>query len=142
MFVKHIQNYRWENVYEKPYKIQDNSFLNVKRFEIIKGKEIELRYFEIEKGGYSSLEKHEHEHIVIFLKGRGIVLIGDEIYNFEPFDIIHIPSWKNHRFIAKDEDVGFFCIVVSQRDKPQKLTEKELEELINKNPKLRDIIKI
>ncbi|MEO0145105.1 MAG: cupin domain-containing protein [candidate division WOR-3 bacterium] len=140
MFVKYLKNFRWENVFEKPYKTQDNSFFNVKRFEIIKGKDIELRYFEIEKGGYSSLEKHEHEHIVIFIKGRGLVLIGSEIFQFEPFDIIHIPSWTPHRFIANNEDIGFFCVVTSKRDKPQKLSKKEIEELIEKNPRLKEII--
>jgi len=141
MFIKHIKNFRWENIIEKPYKNNDNSFLNVKRFEIVKGKDIEFRYFEISKGGYSSLEKHEHEHIVMFIKGRGLVLIDNKVYEFEPFDIVYIPSWTIHRFIAKYEDIGFICVVKSQRDKPQKLTDEEIENLINKNPELKDILK-
>jgi ribulose-bisphosphate carboxylase large chain len=30
-----------------------------------------VRYFEIAPGGYSTLEKHEHEHVVIPIRGRG-----------------------------------------------------------------------
>lgn len=141
MFIKYLEDYRWEDIQEKPYKTNDGSFLNVKRFEIVKGEDIEFRYFEIGKNGYSSLEKHEHEHIVMFIKGRGLVLIGSEIYEFKPFDIVYIPSWMPHRFISKDEDIGFICIVKSNRDKPQKLTKQEVEDIISKNPSLRDILK-
>jgi quercetin dioxygenase-like cupin family protein len=141
MLFKYIGNFRWKDVFEKPYKTNDNSFLNVKRFEIVKGKDVEFRYFEIEKGGYSSLERHEHEHIVMFIKGRGIVLIENEIYEFEPFDIVYIPSFKAHRFVAKYEDIGFICVVKKDRDKPQKLNEEEIKALIEKNPNLKEFLK-
>jgi hypothetical protein len=39
----------------------------------------ELRYFEIEPGGYSSLEKHRHAHFIIVLRGRGRALVGRRV---------------------------------------------------------------
>ena len=32
-----------------------------------------VRYFEVAPGGYSTLEKHVHEHVVIPLRGKGVV---------------------------------------------------------------------
>ena len=32
-----------------------------------------VRYFEVGPGGYSTLEKHQHEHVVIPIRGRGVV---------------------------------------------------------------------
>lgn len=32
-----------------------------------------VRYFEVGPGGYSTLEKHVHEHVVIPIRGRGVV---------------------------------------------------------------------
>ena len=44
----------------------------------------EQRYFEIEPGGYSSLEKHEHVHVVVTLRGEGRVLVGDRVVELGP----------------------------------------------------------
>jgi len=38
----------------------------------------QLRYFEIQPGGFSSLERHDHAHAVLVLRGRGRVRVGDE----------------------------------------------------------------
>ena len=38
----------------------------------------ELRYFEVAPGGFSTLERHEHMHGVLILRGRGHCLVGDE----------------------------------------------------------------
>ncbi len=141
MLIKYLKNFRWDGIEQKPYKTEDGSFLNVKRFEIVKGNDSEFRYFEISKGGYSSIEKHEHEHIVVFVKGKGYVLINDKIFEVEPFDVIYIPSWTIHRFIAKDEDIGFFCIVKKDRDRPQKLNDDEIRKLVENNPNLSEFFK-
>ena len=39
----------------------------------------ELRYFEMAPGGYSTLERHEHVHAVLILRGRGHCLVGAEV---------------------------------------------------------------
>ena len=39
----------------------------------------ELRYFEMAPGGYSTLERHEHVHAVLILRGRGQCLVGAEV---------------------------------------------------------------
>ncbi|ODS32551.1 MAG: 2,3-diketo-5-methylthiopentyl-1-phosphate enolase [Candidatus Scalindua rubra] len=37
----------------------------------------DLRYFEIELCGFSSLEKHAHEHVIIGIRGNEILIKGD-----------------------------------------------------------------
>ena len=39
----------------------------------------ELRYFEVAPGGFSTLERHEHMHGVLILRGSGHCLVGDEV---------------------------------------------------------------
>src|SRR3990172_10791929 len=50
---------------------------------------LELRYFELEPGGYSSLEKHTHLHLIVALRGKGKALVGGDVYGFEPFDLVY-----------------------------------------------------
>ncbi len=142
IFFPFRDDFTWEGVQTKSYKSPDNSWLGVLRNEIIKTDEIHYRYFEIQKGGYSTLEKHEHPHIVMALRGRGTVVAGAEIYEMAPFDVIHIPPWKPHQLLANRGDVfGFICVVPAKRDRPRKLTRQEVEELIKENPRLKDILR-
>ncbi|MGH7041394.1 MAG: cupin domain-containing protein, partial [Acetobacteraceae bacterium] len=80
----------------------------------------ELRYFEMEPGGHSTLERHEHVHAVMILRGEGHCLLGEAVRVVKPFDLISIPSWTWHQFRAKQgEALGFLCMVNATRDKPQ-----------------------
>ena len=80
----------------------------------------ELRYFEMAPGGYSTLERHEHAHGVMILRGNGHVLLGQDVRPVKPNDLVGIPAWTWHQFRAtKGEPLGFLCMVNGQRDKPQ-----------------------
>ena len=48
----------------------------------------EVRYFEVAPGGFSSLEKHAHEHAVVCVRGLGQALVGDEVHELRPFDLV------------------------------------------------------
>ena len=52
----------------------------------------ELRYFEMAPGGYSTLERHGHMHAVMILRGHGHCLVGEEVREVKPFDLITIPG--------------------------------------------------
>ena len=80
----------------------------------------ELRYFEVAPGGFSTLERHEHMHAVLILRGRGHCLVGDEVKQLETRDLVTVPPMTWHQFRATtDEPLGFLCMVDAQRDKPQ-----------------------
>jgi mannose-6-phosphate isomerase-like protein (cupin superfamily) len=90
----------------------------------------ELRYFEMDAGGYSTLEQHEHAHAVMILRGHGHCLLGDEVVTVKPFDLVTIPSWTWHQFRAtQGEPLGFLCMVNQDRDRPRIPNEQELSAL-------------
>jgi mannose-6-phosphate isomerase-like protein (cupin superfamily) len=90
----------------------------------------ELRYFEMAPGGYSTLERHEHVHAVLILRGRGQCLVGDEVRAIDTNDLVYIPAMTWHQFRATEaEPLGFLCMVNATRDKPQLPSAEELAEL-------------
>lgn len=126
-------DYRWDGVAHQPYK-QDGSapFKDISRQVLFHEADLgcELRYFEMEAGGYSTLERHEHAHAVMILRGHGTCLLGDAVQAVKPFDLVHIPSWTWHQFRASSgEPLGFLCMVNATRDRPQLPTEQELAAL-------------
>ncbi|MEE8391395.1 MAG: cupin domain-containing protein [Anaerolineae bacterium] len=71
-----------------------------------------LRYFEIEPGGWSSLDRHTHDHGVVILRGRGQVLLGEETFEISFGDVVYIPPHEAHQFKnIGDEALGFLCVI-------------------------------
>jgi quercetin dioxygenase-like cupin family protein len=127
------QGFRWEAVAHQPYK-QDGSapFKDISRQVLFHDDALacELRYFEMDAGGYSTLEKHEHAHAVMILRGHGECLVGEDVRSVKQFDLVSIPAWQWHQFRANDnEPFGFLCMVNILRDRPQLPTEEELAAL-------------
>jgi mannose-6-phosphate isomerase-like protein (cupin superfamily) len=90
----------------------------------------ELRYFEVAPGGFSTLERHQHVHAVLVLRGRGHCLVGTAVMRLEPHDLINVPPWAWHQFRATlGEPLGFLCLVNAERDKPQLPSGDELAHL-------------
>jgi quercetin dioxygenase-like cupin family protein len=71
-----------------------------------------MRYFEVEPGGRTSLDSHEHDHGVMILSGRGRVLLGDDESEVSFGDVVYIPPYELHQFknIGR-EPLGFLCVV-------------------------------
>lgn len=91
----------------------------------------ELRYFEFEPGGYSSLEKHQHAHFVVVLRGSGRALVGTRVVACRPFDAVYVPSLAPHRWMnSGKERFGFLCTVDRDRDRPAPLDDQEWEQLM------------
>lgn len=144
----HCKNYQWENVERKIYKTNTTNFKDVSRFSLLgEGEDeyelnMQTRYFEVSPGGYSSLEYHRHPHSVIIIRGKGSVILGDEIHGVSLHDVVFISPETIHQFHAdKDEPLGFLCIVDRYRDKPSVPDLKMIEEKI-KNPEARKKIRI
>jgi len=74
--------------------------------------QFQVRYFEVEAGGYTSFERHQHEHAVVVLRGRGTVRLGDRVDEIQPGDVVHVASNVPHQFSNPfDEPFGILCIV-------------------------------
>ncbi len=126
-------NFRWDGVVHQPYK-QDGSvpFKDISRQVLFHEAALgcELRYFEMDAGGFSTLERHEHEHAVMILRGHGQCMVGSEVREVMPFDLVTIPSMTWHQFRATANEVfGFLCMVNVERDRPVLPTADELEAM-------------
>ncbi len=127
----------WDDVAHSPYKDDGSApFKAISRQTLFDeaGLACQLRYFEMETAGYSTLERHEHMHAVMILRGHGTCLVGDEVRDVKPLDLITIPAWAWHQFRASaGEPMGFLCMVNQDRDRPQLPSAEELAAL-RENP--------
>jgi quercetin dioxygenase-like cupin family protein len=129
--------FRWDGVAYQPYK-QDGSapFKDISRQVLFHEDSLacEWRYFEMDAGGYSTFERHEHAHAVMILRGHGECLVGEEVRAVKPLDLVSIPGRTWHQFRATSgESFGFLCMVNTQRDRPQLPTQADLAAL-RQNP--------
>jgi len=130
-------DFRWEGVEMRPYKEDERAlYKTITRQVLFSDPNMagELRYFEVAPGGFSTLERHEHMHGVLILRGRGHCLVGDEVKALETRDLVTVPPMTWHQFRATaEEPLGFLCMVNAQRDKPQLPTPQDVERL-KQNP--------
>jgi quercetin dioxygenase-like cupin family protein len=131
--------FRWAGVEEQAYKFslgnqRGMGWRAVTRHTLGEpdrlGADFELRYFELQTGGYSSLEKHVHVHLVVAVRGAGRALVGDAVIDLAPLDALFVPPMTPHRWINEgNEPFGFLCTVDADRDPPQPLDDEEWEAL-------------
>ncbi|RIK96150.1 MAG: cupin domain-containing protein [Burkholderiales bacterium] len=123
---------RWEGVTLAPYKDAGSApFRDITRQLLFDEADLgcELRYFEIAPGGHSTLERHQHRHAVLVLRGRGRCLVGDRIHEIAEHDLVSIDPQTWHQFRADDQPLGFLCLVNRERDRPHLPDEAELAAL-------------
>ena len=115
--------YRWDAVDLLRYKDEGSApFKDITRQVLFAQPDhaAELRYFEIEPGGYSTLERHEHTHAVLILRGSGSVQIGSEVHALGERDLVTVDPLTWHQFrAAPDSALGFLCLVARERDRPR-----------------------
>lgn len=106
---------RWEGIESLHYGTGDG-FKEAARYIVVEGEDVQLRYFELGRGGYSRKETHSHEHAVIAARGRGEVLLEGTWHPLAPFDAVHIPGNAEHQLRnTGDEPFGFFCAISKSR---------------------------
>lgn len=74
-----------------------------------------IRYFEVQPGGQTVFDQHQHDHGVFVLRGRGKVLAGEKEYEVGFGDVIYIPSWEVHQLKNVGEEVfAFLCVIANK----------------------------
>lgn len=112
-FAGKANDYQWEDVSIREY---GDEFVGVTRQVVIGPEEdsnnFHLRYFRLEPGTHSSLERHPHEHGVLILHGRAILQLEDTFTEVGPQDAIFISGNDLHQFVVKgDQALGFLCVI-------------------------------
>jgi len=140
-----LAGFEWEQVERLAYKPEGSApFRDITRQTLFRreGLDCELRYFEIAPGGHSTLERHEHEHAVMILRGAGACLVGRAIHPIGAHDLVAIPALSWHQFrAAPEEPLGFLCMVNVVRDRPRLPDEDELTAL-RQDPEIAAFIRV
>lgn len=124
-FFRHLGTFDWNQVPLADYKPGDDSWKGVTRRVFVgetgESTQFHLRYFEIEQGGYTTLEQHEHEHAVVVLRGQGLALVGCREIVMGFGDVLYVSPNDPHQFRNDEgaEPFGILCVVNSVRDRPR-----------------------
>ena len=120
---RHEGSYHWEGVDVLAYKQEGSApFKDVTRQVLFddSAMQAQLRYFAVAAGGHTTLERHEHVHNVMVIRGRGTCQVGEQAYAIGEKDLIAVPPMTWHQFrAAADAALGFLCLVNQERDRPQ-----------------------
>jgi len=124
------KDYRWDGVEVLPYKEDGRALFKAITRQVLfsdPAQGSELRYFEVAPGGFSTLERHEHTHNVLILRGSGHCLVGRQVRKLSTNDLVAVPPLTWHQFRATGaEPLGFLCMVNTTRDKPQLPTREDV----------------
>lgn len=116
--IKHFENaadvFQWDSV--TPHTVEMQGIAGVTKHILI-GRDDQsphyiMRFFWLEPGGHSQLERHPQEHGVIVLKGKGTVQIGKQITEVHPYDVVFVSPDELHQFKNPfAEPFGFICVI-------------------------------
>jgi quercetin dioxygenase-like cupin family protein len=144
MLISYNGDYHWQNTPTLVYKEDSSPFKDITRqilVDGVPGLPCQLRYFEVAPGGYSTLEHHQHVHLVVIFRGEGDVLLENKVHHVQEKDVLVIPALAWHQLRAtSDTPLGFLCLVNSERDKPLLPTPQELS-MLKLNPDIAEFIR-
>ncbi len=108
-------SFQWEDVKVREYR---EEFEGLTRQVFIGAEEdsnnFNLRYFRLEPGTSSNLERHAHEHGVLILHGKARVQLNDDFHEVGPNDAIFISGNDLHQLVQiGDEPLGFLCVIIA-----------------------------
>jgi mannose-6-phosphate isomerase-like protein (cupin superfamily) len=134
---KHSGDFHWKDVDVLQYKDEGSApFKDVTR-QVLFGDPMfpaQLRYFEVQPGGWTTLERHEHTHAVMVIRGHGRCVIEGKDHDIGQNDLVSVPPMTWHQFrAASDEPLGFLCMVSTERDRPQLPSEEEKKTLLSRS---------
>ena len=78
----------------------------------------QLRYFEVAPGGWTTLERHEHVHNVMVIRGRGRCLVGEKAWDLALNDLVSVPPLTWHQFRAAPGEPGRMGIQITAPSVP------------------------
>lgn len=119
-------DFHWGNRSDRAYKdAMELAFAGVRRVELIgrngEQTDFDLRYFELSDGGYTSMEKHLHTHVILVARGDGELIVDGVTRPLKTMDVAYIRPLEVHQLRQiGDAPFGFFCVVDRERDRPMR----------------------
>lgn len=116
----------WEGVPLQDYKAAAAHHCGVLRSVLVgdlgEQTRFHVRYFEIAPGGFTTLEHHRHEHVVLVMRGAGRARLGETELDLVFGDLLYIAPHEVHQLTNPTaEPFGFLCMVDAERDSPVKV---------------------
>lgn len=111
--VLHHNGAGWDGVRVLPYEGEAGVFEGVTRRVLATSghASFDVRYLEMDPGGYTTREQHGHVQVVICFRGRGQARLGEDLCELGFGDVIHIGPDEPHQFLNPyAEPFGFLCI--------------------------------
>lgn len=119
-FIGVENDFRWDDVKVREY---GDEFEGVTRQIFIGPDEgsnnFHMRYFRLEPGTNSNLERHPHEHGVMVLHGHARLQLNEDFFDVHPNDVIYISGNDLHQFVVQgNEPMGFLCVIKAKEIAP------------------------
>ncbi len=117
-FIGTSTDFQWEGVSQQAYESFETSDVTVRWLigPAEGARNFAVRYFEIGPGECTSPDRHEHDHGVLVLRGRGQVLLGDEAAEVSCGDAVYVSPNELHQFrCIGDAPLGFLCVIPARR---------------------------
>jgi len=113
----------WQGVPVEEYKQPAQHHCGVSRAVLVgdsgEKTRFQVRYFEIGPNGFTTLEHHRHEHVVVVLRGTGQVRLGETWHEVNFGDTVYVAPDEVHQLRnSGSAPFGFLCLVDSERDRP------------------------
>lgn len=145
LYRRDTADFTWSGVPRTAYKQDGGGFAGVSRTELLgtRGEQspFHVRYFEVSPGGYSSLERHQHHHGVVVVRGRGVVQLNSCARPIAFGDVVFTGANEPHQFrcpAGAAGPLGFICVVAADRDRPVPVTPAQLLALCPRRPPYAD----
>jgi quercetin dioxygenase-like cupin family protein len=110
--------FQWDGVEERGYESPDVQGVTVQWLigPAEGAPSFAVRYFEVQPRGATSMDRHEHDHGVVIVRGRGEVRLGDEVRDVSFGDAVYVAPYEPHQFrCVGQEPLGFLCVVPARR---------------------------
>lgn len=102
---------RTEDVPFEEYTGQSASGVKIQRL-ISEAPNFNMRRFVVDRTGYTPLHKHDYEHEVYVLSGRGVVTEEGKRKKLEAGSVVYVPPNITHQFKNTGrEPLVFLCLV-------------------------------
>jgi quercetin dioxygenase-like cupin family protein len=109
-----VDKFRWMDVKAEPLDKEGAQGVKVRWLidERRGARNFAMRVFELAPGGHTPFHKHDYEHEVFVMQGKGTLKLDGEERPLVPGDIVWAPPGEMHQFAnAGGEPFFFMCLI-------------------------------